>query len=398
MTDFADALSQLIRAVPLLGKTLADPGVRIVERAIDNYWLYDTNCTPSVGWNPFRAEIYIGHGSLSAELLRAPQADLRMHNEADLLMPEIMFVVHDYLHIWATDMIRRLRPELGFGVGPISPDNLEDHAFALLVTEAAATVGLDYWWLSHQPIGEQLDIGSGFETLTVSYQTRHLHEYRRFCPELEVQQASFFELIARFYADGVFPGFSVGDLQQSPRTLRWLRHELGYGGTQRKYARRWLHHLAGLPLDPRADQARAFVCDLPWRRQLIRELGERLWALVKTDTIDPVEAGFDPESSWAAPAGRPLDYRFSNALAFSEADLADDVRHRELGELELRFFADQLLRARQYPRDDAIAAAAIQRARQCNEAELILWTARQLPVVDAKQDPSTRVRDMFFLK
>ena len=398
MTDSAHALSQLTRAVPLLGKALADPGVGIVERAIDNYWLYDTSSTASVGWNPFRAEIYIGRHSLTAELLRSPQSDLRLHNEADLLMPEIMFVVHDYLHIWATDLIRRLRPELEFGVGPISPDNLEDHAFALLVTEAAATVGLDYWWLSHHPIDEHLEIGSAFETLTVSYQTRYLREYQRFCPELEVQQASFFELIARFYADGVFPGFSVADLQQSPRTLRWLRHELGYGATQRTYARRWLHYLAGLPLEYRVDQARPFDCEAPWRRQLIREVGERLWALVKTDAVDPIEAGFDPESSWAAPRGRPLDFRFANALAFSEDELALDVRHRELGESELRFFADQLLRTRQYPRGDDIGEAAIQRARQCNSAALILWTARQLPVVDANLDSSTGVRDMFFLK
>lgn len=397
MTEPNNALHQLTRAVPILAKALADPGVGIVERAIDNYWLYDTTSVPSTGWNPFRREIYIGHDSLTAGLLRAPQADLREHNEADLLLPEIMFVVHDYLHIWATDLIRRARPELGFGVGPITPDNLEDHAFALLVTEAAATVGLDYWWLSHNPIAESLDIGTGFETLTVSYQTRHTHEYRRHCPDLEVQRPEFFEVIARFYGSGVFPGFSADDVRQSPRTLRWLRHELGYGASQRKYARRWIHHLAGLRQNPGEDEARPLDCDQPWRRQIIAEIGERLWALVKTQAVDLVDSNFDPALSWSAPTDAPPDYRLTNALALREEQLVADARTRELSQLERKFLADQLLRARVYPRGDVVAEAAIHRAREGDSAALALWTARQLPPITAT-DPTVAVRDMFFYK
>ena len=393
-----NALQQLEQAVPSLAKALADPHVRIVERAVDSHWLYNCKCAPSLGWNPFRREIYIGRDSLTATLLRAPLEDLRAHNEGDLLMPELMFLVHDYLHIWATDAIRKLRPELGFGVAPITADNLEDQAFALLVTEAAATVGLDYWWLSNAPVIAGLDIGSRFSTLTVAYQSRHLPEYRRHCPELEVQRPEFFELIARFYGDGVFPGFGVEDLKRSPMTLGWLRHELSYGAVQRKNARRWLHHLGGLTPKRGADLSRSFDCEIDWRRALVRELGERLWTLVKTDTLDPIAADYDPDKSWSAPAQAQPDFCLTNALALSEAELEAELETRPLAKPELRFFADQLLRARVYPSGDRLASAAIDAARFGDSAELILWTARQLPAVDASEDPSVRVRDLFLLK
>lgn len=394
-----NALTQLEQAVPLLAKALADPKVRIVERAVDSHWLYDSKSSASLGWNPFRREIYIGRESLSAALLREPGPDLRDHNEGDLLLPELMFVVHDYLHIWASDQIRQLRPELDFGTASLSADKLEDQAFALLVTEAAATVGLDYWWLSHVSLAQRLDVGSRFATLTVSYQTRHVAEYRRFCPELEAQAPAFFEQIARFYGDGIFPGFSVEDIKRSPLTLGWLRHEISYGAVQRKNARSWLAHLAGPTLRPAPglDLSRPFDCEIPWRQQLMRELGERLWELVKSDAVIPVRGDHAVEDSWAAPQGE-VDFRFTNALALADEELERTLLAREFPRRQLRLLADQLLRARVYPRDDELARGAIEAARTSDNCASILWTARQLPAVDASEDSSTRVRDLFVLK
>src|SRR5207237_1319288 len=78
-----------------------------------------------------------------AEWLDDPAQGVRELNQDDALLTEVLFAVHDYLHVWAYHLVRDAVPDLGFGRPPASEAELEDHVFCHLLTEAVATVGLD---------------------------------------------------------------------------------------------------------------------------------------------------------------------------------------------------------------------------------------------------------------
>src|SRR5688572_16545693 len=105
----------------------------------------------------------------------------------------------------------------------------------MLLSEAAATVGVDYWWLCAVELGELLPIGTRVRGgLTTSYHERDRSEYRRFYPELEVQSLAFFGDLCAFHCNGEFVGFDGDDLARSPLLLAWLTQELRYGERQRE--------------------------------------------------------------------------------------------------------------------------------------------------------------------
>ena len=105
---------------------------------------------------------------------------LREANEGDRLMYELLFAAHDYLHAWSLQEIVALVPNLGVGTTTIDGANLEDLVFVQLVTEVAATVGLDYWYLSCVDLTEMFDLGFMIQSLTRPYRESHASEYRRF--------------------------------------------------------------------------------------------------------------------------------------------------------------------------------------------------------------------------
>lgn len=120
-----------------------------------------------------------------------------------------------------------LAPWVRFDSGPILRDNIEDFVFCHLLTEAAAAVGLDYWYLSTFNLDERISLGTTLLNLTVDHHERYVSEYRRFCPGWDAQRPDFFSDIARFYCSGVFEGFDVRDVRQSRR--RRLPRRLGAG-------------------------------------------------------------------------------------------------------------------------------------------------------------------------
>jgi hypothetical protein len=128
-------------------------------------------------------------------------------------------------------------------------------AFCHLLTEAAAVIGLDYWYLSQFDLNSAVPIGTSFRHVSVSYDVKHLEEYRRFCPDLRVEHPGFVRFLGTFYCTGVFEGFSPQDLKDSPLLYKWLCHELVYGRRQREYTRLWLQHLSGHDLGYEAGQS-----------------------------------------------------------------------------------------------------------------------------------------------
>lgn len=389
--------SHRLGELPLLGQFLADPHVRLVLRPVECRWKYEKfEHGSSMGFNPFRNEVYLATGSAFPRWRSSPEADLRLLNEGDLLVYEAMFVAHDYLHCWATATIQHLRPQLGFGTAPLSADNIEAMAFALLLTEAAAVVGLDYWSLSTLELDGMLGVGTNQRNLAVTYRESDLPEYQRFNPDFEVQDPEFFTALAAFYCTGAFYGFDLADARRSPRLVSWLRHELKYGQLQRRYTRGWLQHLAGRPMYPDEEALGAEVpIEEDWQVELIEQLGARLWAKVKQGDSQPA-AGVELDSLWRSDDRGPLDFRFTNIGALDQP-LPSLVRSRGYVKASKRQGMDQLLRQRQYPTDESgrHARAAILELRDRVELETFMWSLGALQPFDGGGEE--HLRDLFFL-
>jgi len=320
----------------LVSQLLADPHVTRVPRAIDKSWFYANKIGTNVnGFNPFAQMILYGKKSFFASWLAAPQESARDYNEGDFLVKEVLFAVHDYLHLWAYRAIQALLPELGFGAAPIRRDNIEQFVFCHLLTEAVATVGLDYWFLSTFQLDRLVPIGTKHRTLTTSYHEDDLEEFRRFCPDLVVQHPSFLVKLCEFYCSGVFLGFDIADLRRSPKTLAWLQHELSYGVLQRKYSRMWLRYLSSDEICYCQMQLRAAVdIDQPWQRKLMADVADLLWEKVKLRKLHDFPSATGPTECWRSAPEKPLDFRFINVNCI---DLGQAITQDALLEPEASF-------------------------------------------------------------
>jgi hypothetical protein len=311
--------------VPLVRHLFQDKTVTLEARGVDNRWRYQGVTALSVtGFNPFVGKVFYAAVSPFARWLSQKEGSARALNEGDVLMKEVLFAVHDYLHVWSLFVINELHPQLGLGVAPITKRNVEDLVFCHLLTEAAAVVGLDYWYLSTVDLDREVPIGTVTTSLAIGYHERYASEYRRFNPTFAVQDPGFFATIANFYCDGVFPGFDVADLKQSPRILTWLRHELVYGQKQREYIRLWLSFLSGGRVQYAPSELTSVVrAKAPWQRRLIRELGARLWDKVKSDRVNGEGRPIVTGDAWKSPKGQRPDFRFVNANAVDPSGLAE---------------------------------------------------------------------------
>lgn len=315
--------SPLLR-IPLVAQMLEDPRVELCGRAVDNGWKYHECFAESLGgFHPTSGKLFYPVRSALGAWLQDKSADVRELNVSDRLVNELLFLTHDYLHAWGVLTINELYPQLGFGWQPITEENFEAMVFAMLATEAVATVGLDYWYLSTIDLERLLGVGTGVTTLTVSYHDRDAAEFRRFSPTFDVQSPEFYGQIARFYCSGTFAGFDLADARRSPKLLSWLRHELSYGVNQRVYSRQWIGHLAdegrvsGLGADRRS-RGRPVAADAAWQVELIEEIGRRLWRKVKQGQDAPATTGAssfpNPDEGWRSVPRALPDYRFVNLL------------------------------------------------------------------------------------
>ena len=329
----------------LVRQMLDDEQVRKVPRAIDRRWTYEKVIPVSMtGFNPYNDALYYAHQSAFARWLQDPAASARDCNEGDFLVHEVFFTVHDYLHVWTAQLLRALEPQRRLGRGRVQARDSETLAFLHLVTEAAATVGLDYWYLSTFDVNDVVPIGTEHNLLATTYSERDLAEHRRGRPSLEVQSPAFFSELARFYCTGELRGFDVDDLRRSPKTYRWLRHELRYGALQRRYVRMWLRYLetGEVARESPRDEAPVALGE-PWQERVLAEVGTALWAKVK-EGRESGERGRveDGEPSWTSPPSDAPDFRFININAVDE-EVAEHVRQGPSGEENARYLTYQLL-------------------------------------------------------
>lgn len=332
--------------VPLIRQAFCDEAFRLIPRSTDVHWTYNRWTPVSVsGFNPFQFAYYYGQESQFAAWLTRPLGSARDINENDLLVKEVLMMVHDYLHAWAYAAIDRQCPELCVLHGDITPERFEHLVFCHLLSEAVATVGLDYWFLCRCDINEFCPIGSTTGALTVGYRETLLPEYRRFCPSLQVQSPQFFRTIATFYCTGEFPGFDVDDMRRSPMLLAWLRHELSYGARQRAITRDWLSYLARSPIAAaEVDPQRPLDIDTELHSRLIDETGVLLWEKVNAPASaadDLIAMASARPATRSAPETKPPDFRFVNLACVPAASWASGAT--TLPDTSFKFFLSQLL-------------------------------------------------------
>lgn len=328
--------------IPLVREMLLDREFSLKPRRIDQNWFYQKAIpNPVCGFSPYRSEIFYPSVSCMADWLEDPSASARNWNVSDRLWREVLFSVHDYLHAWAARTIQSLRPGAGFGHAPIEKGNLEDFVFYHLLTEAAAVVGLDYWYLGTVDVNAICDLGTRLENLTVNYRESDLKEYHRFNPDLRVQKPEFFSTIAQFYCSGELEGFDVVDMKRSPKLAAWIGHELRYGACQRQYTRSWFAYMSAQKIELTAEALSAPVkCGKAWQKKLMRELGDLLWRKIKHGESIPLEAA--PKYPWDAPKNKSPDFRFINLNALDDSEL-DQINAEEISATSFEFLFYQWL-------------------------------------------------------
>lgn len=328
LAGYAELHPESLLNIPIVREAFCDLGFRFVPRAIDARWTYERVLPINVsGFNPFESAYFYSHNSQFSKWLEDPFGSARDYNENDLLVREVLFMAHDYIHAWTYRVIDSLFPEKKILSSPISQDNFEDLVFCHLLTEAAATVGLDYWILSLKDANYYCNIGSNVGPLTISYREKLLDEYKKFAPNLEVQKPDFFVTLATFYCIGEFPGFGADDLRRSPQLLAWLKHELTYGVTQRKLTRSWLKFLSDdkIKLSSKRDLEKPIAVDTEFRQSVLENLSHSLWEKVQLAGLEDSKSlseigSAPPVSSRQAPLNRDPDFRFLNLghVTFSE--------------------------------------------------------------------------------
>lgn len=279
----------------LLRDLIADTTIAIRYRGIDEGWSRFERSTVTSGFNPLRREIYVSVRSPLGQWCAydMPRSALRKLNSENKLLSQVAFLLHDYVHAWSYGVMHDMVPaRFGFMTRPIDAENRRVYEFCHLASEAAATVGVDYWWLCAEDIERQVGLGSTFRALTTGYRLEREPEYRRHFQdarhEFVVQDASFFGTLCRFYCDGEFRGFSADDLVRSPMLHDWLVHEVTYGEMQRKYTREWMRFLETSKFHgEKKDDGAAFRVREPWQRDLIDAVGTALWKKVRSDEYVP---------------------------------------------------------------------------------------------------------------
>jgi hypothetical protein len=376
--------------IPLVRQMMSDPHVGLVGRRVDCFWHYEDVVPVKVGgFNPFHSSIYYASRSLLAEWLAAPTKSARSLNENDHLVKEVLWAVHDYLHCWALGAIARLAPKLGLGRIPITRKNAEDLVFGHVLSEAVATLGLDYWYLACTDLNTVCPIGTCVRGLTAAYDERLLGEYRRFNRTLDVQRPDFFTEFARFYCTGEFPGFDARSIGRSAALLKWLSPQIVYATKEREYIRRWLTHLSGEDLGYEAAKLeRPIACDAPWQRRLIAEIGVLLWEKVKEDKLHPFAR---PKGKpWHAPEGRTPDFRFTNWNSVSSGPRP--TRPMSADEFEYWFW--QMVSAHRYDACDPELFKLFPTLLEKRDAALALAVMRHQPAVSGT---TREPQDLFLL-
>lgn len=296
---------------------LGEEEFTLKSRAVDMRWEY-AGLFPeaiNVGFAPFGDTILCPRISASATWLESPQRrDFALLNLDNRLLREVLFQVHDLFHMWAYRRMMNHTKGFAFGLVPIDEKTLSDYVFCHLVSEAAATVGLDYWYLSQRSLGDLFGLHLDFKGLAVSYsQEMDIALAKR--TQISVHSPEFFSFICELYTTGNLPGVEAKVLERVPILTNWLSHELQYSEVQREYSYRWFSYLGGLPLPSKRQCLAPMRADTPWRKEVVRDVGSALWRMTQQQNyhLEPQL----PQQAYSLHQRWPHNAAYSNPCHFS---------------------------------------------------------------------------------
>ncbi|WP_155295320.1 hypothetical protein [Chromobacterium violaceum] len=305
----------------MINEMIKDKSVSWIKRRADTNWwfnrsigLFDST-VPLLGFCPFSYSITTPSEGIISKWLEDPDMPIRSINRNDCAIKYILFMCHDYIHAWATSWLANNALNQLACCESKTDQDLEIAAFLHILTEACATIGLDYWYLSTLQLNSVVDIGSNQKTLTTSYHENEINEYRRYERDLIVQSPVFFERLSIFYCTGEWVGLSLKDLNDSPILASWIEHELRYGKKQRKYIREYLSYANGIEVTHSLDSP--IPCHHNWQRDLINNMAYALWDFVKNGNNQsrPLDIPF---WKWKKPPLENFDPRYSNLSSLDE--------------------------------------------------------------------------------
>jgi hypothetical protein len=381
--------------IPLLRQLLKDPSVQIYRRGMDSNWFYNQITPVSVsGFNPYLKKIFINQESSISNWLKNGAKNDRGFNEGDFLVREVLILLHDYLHCWCAQFIQAHFPEIGLGKEAITESNIEMFAFCHLITEAAATVGLDYWYLSTINLNDICDIGTTRKHFAVTYHESNKSEYYKYNQDINFQHPSFLAKLAIFYCSGEFEGFDIDALKKSPLISDWLSHELNYGDLQRRSTREWLSHLSGgaCKYTDTGLGAPVRITD-KWQFKLLDVLGKELWKKIKDDAQIFIEENNGDSESWFKSDRGNLDFRFYNLNSLPNTNLSRiDTKKSSFDFLYSQFVSSYLFES--FPKEFLKILSYV---KEKNDFESLVLLFKELKVKKVIPKPKKEPADIFFI-
>jgi hypothetical protein len=397
------AASQLAN-LPLLRATFADRSTKIVCRSVDSRW-FEERVIPRIvsGFNPSTRSIFINQESGLNSWIQKGMVNDRKYNDGDYLVRSALFLIHDALHVWGYRAINHLCPEIKFGSAKITDKNFDDFVFLHLMTEAVATVGLDYWYLSTFKLSKAIKVGTSYDNLTVSYSEEDLNEYRLFNEDFVVQDPNFFTKLCTFYITGEFIGFDLNTITCSAIAKRWLAHELQYGENQRQYTVAWFNHFSNQPHQESVDHFSFTPGAIkPWWKKLMKDVGQLLWKKIK-ENVDPIGVGGSREAHpflWQRDSNLPtIDFRFTNFNRLTPGELKRMVNN-DIEIFAKTYFMDQFISAHEFKTFPIEYLSILKLIRKENDYKSLMLLFRDLKVKRVQPlSPNYRnePRELFFL-
>lgn len=268
----------LLPDCPLFNAFKKAKDFEILQRPFDARWKY-SGIVPRFqhGFNPFGGKGYYSQKSELAFWLESgempPSETLRR-----VIANETLMLVHDYLHYWAVqETAAFFTRELG---RELASANLQVMDLVLILSEAVATVGLDYWVLTPMAFGRTYGLSQDCHQVTINLTPEQIAEIRTVKPDFNVFEESFFTEIAEFYFSGEMTGFDLEDMNRSEALRSYVVHEITYGETQRAYARIFTSQIWNGTSEKLLDYSPMTLSE-SWQVDLMGYLGRRLWKWVR---------------------------------------------------------------------------------------------------------------------
>ena len=384
---------QSLLKIPLIDFVMNQQQVPIIPRPIQSGWNYKgiLSIVPN-GFNPFCGSLFYADSSAFARWRPNARRSAAPYNQRQWLLYECLFMVHDYLHLWAIsemleDLIHLKNDEL-----LLTKEIIGDLEFVFIISEAAATTGLDFWYLSRTDLNALCPIGARLNALTSSYRESDIDAYQALNKDFCVQDPSFFDWISKGYCTGEFSGFSADDLRSNEKLSGWLGKEVYIAHKQLLFIRYWLRYLAGMGAPTAHAAGKPIDLKKGNRETIIKKLGKKLWRIASGELLPemrPYQIRIKTNSLPLVP-----DYRFTNIRAMEHWEELTDLDFTEVSIGQFGYFATQYLSAFKLPPDGSLTREIVdQLIREKDTAMLKKITSSLAPVPNGESGP----RDLVFV-